>query len=343
MKRVKRYLGLLIVLCSILLVAQPVLADGSEQIAVVGRDYVLESGQTLSHDLAVVGGGLTLQAGSQVLGSVAVTGGNVVVAGHIKGDLVVIGGSLNLGNTAIVDGDVVTLGSINRDAGAIVRGQILTGLGASADRRSFDRIASIGSMVRSGQWIQGIVSILGIFLLLCLCVMLATLLGAIWPEKIRIVGVTMRANWLQCLGTGLLTLLVGVILVPILVVICIGIPVAVVLLLALAISGLVGWAALGQYVGERMLQALNIRASSLVQTAAGVTLLTLLALIPCLGTLMTVIVGSVAIGAVLLSRFGTIGYPLATLPGTGSGALAAPPDPVSTPVVSPGNPLDPEA
>jgi hypothetical protein len=312
MRLAKRHLLLLALLSCLLLIAQPVLADGAGQAAVVGRDYVLRSGQTLNHDLAVVGGKLTLQAGSQVIGSVAVTGGNVVVAGHITGDLVVIGGSLELANTAVVDGDIVTLGSINQAAGAIVRGQVLTGLGATADRRSLDRIASLGSLVQSGQWLRSIVGVFGVLFLICLVTALATMLGAIWPEKIQTVSTVMRANWLQCLGAGILTLLVVVILVPILVIICIGIPVAVVLLIVLAISGLAGWTAIGKIVGNRALQTVKFQANSLVQTLAGTLLLTLLALIPCLGTLMAAIVGSMGIGAVLLTRFGTLGYPRLT-------------------------------
>lgn len=344
MRLVKRHLLLLLLLSCLLLVAQPVLADGAGQVAVVGRDYVLKSGQTLNHDLAVVGGRLTLQPSSQVVGSVAVTGGNVVVAGHITGDLVVIGGSMELANTAIVDGDIVTLGSINRAVGAIVRGQVLTGLGASADRRSLDRMASLGSLVQSGQWLRSIVGVFGVLFLICLVTALATLLGAIWPEKIQTVSAAMRVNWLQCLGAGLLTLLVVVILVPILVIICIGIPVAIVLLIVLVISGLAGWTAIGKIVSGRVLQALKIQANPLVQTLTGTMLLTLLALIPCLGILMALIVGSVGIGAVLLTRFGTLGYPRLAPQASGTDIHSAPTDSVSTAILAgPGDQPGPEA
>lgn len=342
MRLIKQHLLILVLLSCLLLVAQPVLADGAGQVAVVGHDYVLESGQTLNHDLAVVGGKLTLQPSSQVMGSVAVTGGNVVVAGHITGDLVVIGGSLELANTAIVDGDIVTLGSINRAAGAIVRGQILTGLDASIDRHSLDRMASLGSLVQSGQWLHSIVGIFGVFFLICLVTALATLLEAIWPEKIQTVSVTMRANW-QCLGAGLLTLLVVVILVPILVVICIGIPVAVVILIMLVISGLAGWTAIGKIVGGRVLRDLRIQANPLVQTLAGTMLLTLLALIPCLGTLMAAIVGSMGIGAVLLTRFGTLAYPRLAPQASGTDTHSAPTNSASTAKrAGPGDQPDPE-
>jgi hypothetical protein len=331
-----------LVLSCLLIAAQPVLADGSGPEPVVGQDYVLAPGQTMSHDLAVVGGKLTLQAGSLVRGSVAAMGGNVVAAGHITGDLVVLGGSLDLADTAIVDGDIVTLGAINRSPGAIVRGQIVTGIEVSRNLGALDRLASISSPVQSSRWLNVILSVFGAIFMVCLVVVLVTILAAIWPEKIKTVGIAMRANWLQCLGAGLLTLLVVVILVPILVVICIGIPVAVVLLLGLAASGLVGWAASGKYVGERALQVLNIKASPLVQTLSGAALITLLAMIPCLGALMAVIVVSIGIGAVFLTRFGTRSFPQPVIQGNGTGVLPVSTDSGITKPVNPGGQSNPE-
>jgi hypothetical protein len=87
-------------------------------------------------------------------------------------------------------------------------------------------------------------------------------------------------------------------------------------LLALAVAGLFGWAGVGALVGERFLKAVNARQATPVWSAAlGTLLISLVAaglgFLPCIGVvawIATFVVGCFGLGAVVLTRFGTRPY-----------------------------------
>jgi hypothetical protein len=73
------------------------------------------------------------------------------------------------------------------------------------------------------------------------------------------------------------------------------------------VAWLVGWVAVGLWLGQRLLQALNVRnASSIGEVALGVFLITVLTQLPaCIGFFISLVIGSMGLGAVVLTRFGT--------------------------------------
>ena len=78
---------------------------------------------------------------------------------------------------------------------------------------------------------------------------------------------------------------------------------------------LFGWTAVGLLVGQRLLAALKVQETNqLVAVLVGVLLISLLTAVPCLGWLFAVVVGSLGLGAVVLTRFGTMAYPPAPAP-----------------------------
>jgi hypothetical protein len=119
------------------------------------------------------------------------------------------------------------------------------------------------------------------------------------------------------LGFGLLTLAVTALATPVLILICIGIPVAIVLWLAESLAGLFGWLTAGLLVGRRIFQAFKADDTPpILESAAGVAALSLLSAIPCLGPLLSLLVAAWGLGAVILSRAGTLPYPRAeSVPG----------------------------
>jgi hypothetical protein len=112
------------------------------------------------------------------------------------------------------------------------------------------------------------------------------------------------------IGVGFLTFFVSALLIPLLVVICIGIPVAILLGLALAAASIYGWIVMGILVGERLLRAAKVQEPEALGSALlGVFLITLISATPlCIGFLFTLAVASWGLGAVILTRFGTIPY-----------------------------------
>lgn len=289
---------------------------------VFGSSFTLSSGQTLDGDLVVMGGAVTLQRDSTVKGDVAVFGGRVNVEGTIEGDIAVIGGSLQLGPNAKVEGDAVSLGgSISRDPDSIVEGDIESG--AKPDRGNgffdgFDNFTDQPSRGGFGNWI--IRYFLGGFSAIAWAAILAALgvlLIVLIPRPTERVATTASLNPLITFGVGFVTVVLSVPVILILSITICLIPLAFAIGAAVTIALIFGWIAVGWYIGKRLLVALKAKnPTPILEVVVGVIALTvawkLPAVVPCVGWLVSwtilFIVGSIGIGAVILSRAGTRTY-----------------------------------
>ncbi|NIV40504.1 MAG: hypothetical protein GWN58_67215, partial [Anaerolineae bacterium] len=138
-------------------------------------------------------------------------------------------------------------------------------------------------------------------------------------------------------GIGLLTVVAATALVIALALtICLS-PAAALVALALGAAGLFGWIGVGAQVGERLLRALNVREIAPLWAAGlGTLLITLVGMglsvafcLALLGWLMILVLGCLGLGAVVLTRFGTMAY----VPSTGAEPgppRPTPPAPVQT-------------
>jgi hypothetical protein len=309
--------------------ATPTLADGSppgdDGVVIWNEDYTLEEDEQLDGDLVVFNGDVTLKTGSHVEGSVIVWNGSADVEGAVGGDLVVSSGDIYLGDDAQVEGDVVCTWNchLEQEEGARVGGGIIEGIPMPGfrfeDRRGFpipvpslptfwvsDAGQVLGWVLRA---IRGVASILVV-------ATVAGLVALIWPQQTAQVGrVVVEAPW-PSFGIGLLTAVAAVVLiVALLFTICLS-PVAALAALALGAAGLFGWICIGALVGERLLQAINARETApLWASGLGTLLITLisaglsvaLCLAP-LGWALVFVLGGLGLGAVVLTRFGTMAY-----------------------------------
>jgi purine-cytosine permease-like protein len=99
-------------------------------------------------------------------------------------------------------------------------------------------------------------------------------------------------------------------------------PAAVLVALALSAAGLLGWLAVGARIGRRFLRALKAgKVTPLWSASLGTLIITLVAVglsnafcLSPLGWLLTFLVGCFGLGAVVLTRFGTVHY----VPGQGA-------------------------
>ena len=118
-------------------------------------------------------------------------------------------------------------------------------------------------------------------------------------------------------GVGLLTMIVAPALLLIMAITLILIPVSLLGFLILGIAGAVWLAVLGLMVGRQLAIWLKQPWSDPVNAGVGTLVLTLLSsmlnLIPCLGWLANALIWFIALGAVVLTRFGTQVYPAPTL------------------------------
>jgi hypothetical protein len=309
--------------------ATPVFADGDGGRIIFGESFTLESGERMDGDLVVLGGSVVLETRSRVEGNVVVMGGSIRVAGEVEGDVVTFGGNAVLRSTAVVDGDLVTIGgNVQRDHGAVVRGNEVEGL----EFEGFPRIESFPKRLHfdtwGSRWSSPLFDIVGDIVGALALAALGLLVVLFWPKQTEVVGHTVLIAPLASAGVGLLTFVVAVVLIVLLAItICLS-PVAFLLGVALLVAGIFGWIAIGLLVGQRLLEALNVKGiTSLMAVAAGTLLISVLRAIPCLGDIFAFVVGCAGLGAVVLTRFGRQTYPLST--GVPS-APPAPPAPIQT-------------
>jgi hypothetical protein len=132
------------------------------------------------------------------------------------------------------------------------------------------------------------------------------------PAQTKQVSDTAEKSTLPSLGVGCLTLLAAFPLFILLIILIITIPAALLLPVALIVAWLFGWIALGRLVGEKVMEALKARESlnvPIVAVVVGIILLAIVGAVPFVGWLISLVVGLIAIGAVVLTRFGTRPYP----------------------------------
>ncbi|MGQ9717959.1 MAG: hypothetical protein ACUVR6_09790 [Anaerolineae bacterium] len=306
-----------VALVTMLTMAVPAFAsDGQPPGQIVfGQDFTLQSGQILDSDLVVFGGNVNIEAGSHVRGAVVVWGGDAEIAGTVEKDVFVLGGDLHLAGTAQVEGGLAVLGgTVQKDPGAQVRGEQMIGpmqwfgwhsgwmVGPWVWQAPTDHLGGVLSIIL----LRGVTTILRVILMAGL----AGLVALLWPRAAARVGRSALEWPLNAFGMGLLTLIVGILLaVGLIITLCLA-PVGAALALALVVAVLFGQLAIGIVIGERLMPTLTPRAVSPFWTAAlGAGLLTLLIelldLIPCVGWVGGFLVTCAALGAVVLTRFGT--------------------------------------
>ncbi len=195
---------------------------------------------------------LAVAADEVVLGDVVAIMGDAEVAGHVQGDVVVVLGHLTLMETAEVDGEVVSvLGGLDRAAGARIGSLTVVDPGISL------LPGSLG--LPGGGWGEFAAWQTGFVLLL----LLVLLLLAVAPRP-RLLAVldTVSRRPAESMGLGLLLAVFGHLavlgLAAILVLTVIGIPVALLLVLAVALFDLVAVGVAGASMGRALCARLGL-------------------------------------------------------------------------------------
>jgi hypothetical protein len=298
-------------------VAMPVWADdGNGEVILFGENLVIHEDETVDGNVVIFGGTVELRDGGRVRGDVACIGGTALIDGRIDGSLVVIGGTVDLESNAVVNEDLFTLGSsVSRAEGATVRGERIEGLEFNwSEWRGFPQDWRRGEpwRWRGNAVVDWFGSLVGLVVRTLALVALGVVLVLVFPRQTGQVGQTVTQLPVPSAGVGMLTFVVLLMAVPLLVIICIGIPVVVLLALAFVAAQLLGRTAIGLWVGERLLQALNVsNRQPVLEVAVGVVLIELLTAVPCIGWLLGAAISLAGLGAVVLTRFGTVPYPLA--------------------------------
>jgi hypothetical protein len=303
-------------------------ADNQPDEFVFGGDYTLESGETLREGLVVFGGSATIEQGATVNGDVVIMGGSLTSDGLIEGSVLIMGGQAELGETAVVKGDLSTLGgTLNRAPGATVEGEVVGeipgvfGFSTHANpivippfESDFMRGINYIPPVWGGLWFLWVP-----FAMLTMAA-LAMVIVMFWPKPVERVANAVVSQPLVSGGMGLLTLIVLPFALLFMVLTCVLILAIPVVAIVLGGATLLGWTALGLELGKRIAIALKQDWHPAVAAGIGVFVLTLVAAgvdqafqivwwLSCVGWVIPTLIGVVALGAALLTRFGTRNYP----------------------------------
>jgi hypothetical protein len=319
-----------LVVVVLLLPVTPVLADDEPPgITIFGEDYTVESGTTIKGNLTVFDGDVIVEDSGTVAGTIVIWGGNAEIEGTVEGDLIVSGGEIYLGEDAWVQGDIVCSWDCSveqeedaRVDGEIVEGVVLPQIPSVPEIKGLPpmniQVAEPGNIF--GPLFNFVSNIISAFVVAALAVLVALLL----PKPVTRVGQTMTQAVVPSLGYGLLTALAaGAAIISLVLTICLS-PIGILAGLVLLAAGLFGWICFGAVIGERLLKAFNVQAVEPVWAAGLGTLIVSLVValidaglsfVCCLGVLVwaaVFVLGCAGLGAVVLTRFGSQPYPLAT-------------------------------
>ncbi|HEY3311038.1 MAG TPA: hypothetical protein VGK00_05295 [Anaerolineales bacterium] len=282
------------------------LADGP----IFGSNFTLKSGETLNEDLVVFGGSILIEKDAKVNGSVVLLGGSLTLDGEVTKDVVVVGGSSKLGADTHVHGNLVTFGAtLIRDTGARVDGDVIN----NTDRPVLPTTPGVTSVPQSQAnplWQGFLVLFQSIMLAL-----LATLIAMFLPNHMRRVADAIVTQPFAAFGMGLLTLVMFIVAIVALalfslfiITLFVTIPLIVIISIVFAAATVLGWLALGMEVGVRIAELFKSEWALPLAAGVGVFILNLVAqsvsFIPCIGGLLSGILGFAGLGAVFMTRFG---------------------------------------
>lgn len=272
---------------------------------VLGDSCVIPDGQTFNGDIVVFGGMVTLEQGATVDGDLALTGGSLEVYGTLNGDLVSTGGFVHLHDGAEINGDITRIGgNLVQDAGSEVNGNIITttNSGIQVPENGFD-------FSRMREAFKPIRNFFGSIFQALAFAIIAIIVALVAPNGTDRLAKTIRSNFALCLGMGALGFIVVFLGSFLFAITLIGIPLAILVLIAFSIMLVFGWIGLGLELGKRMEKLFKTTWSSSIATGLGTLTLSLamalIGWIPCLGWLVVILVAMVGFGSVVLTRFGT--------------------------------------
>jgi hypothetical protein len=240
-------------------------------------------------------GPLVVAIGEQLEQAVAVLG-PVDVHGEVLGDAVSVGSDVVVRSTGVVEGNAVAVGgNVVVEPGGQVAGDRV----AIAEPNAGASVAfALGDETPKGL-VRGVFRQLSVLS----CLMGAgVLLMGLWPQNVErvarplgdrpfwygIAGAILTASFV--VGSGLLAITL------------VGIPLAVLLSIVLAVAWLLGVVAVCKAIGERF--PVLERNGAWATFLAGAVILGAVSLLPYVGPLLVVLVGFPAVGAALLTRLG---------------------------------------
>jgi len=286
----------------------------------LNENFVLNSGEQRDGDQVIVANQITMQPESSINGDATLIADQVRMEGEIQGDAVIIADWVRLGNTAHITGDLsVCTNSLDQRTDAQVDGEI------RRECNKGDRATASGT-VQSGfdGWRQSFVLRLGSAIASSLLFgALAALTTVIFPEPLVRISRSARQAPAITGGTGCLMLVLAIGLsviyaISLILIIPLALlPFVMIAWVALFVASAVGWVALAEPFGRMLFRWMGIEERTPMVTAmlGGIALALLVRIwsvfwfTEWITGIATLVLGSIGLGAVVLTRLGTQPYP----------------------------------
>lgn len=247
-----------------------------------GEDIEVSAGTYMDGDVVTMGGDITVYG--RVGGDCVSIGGDVTLAdgAEVEGDVVCMGGTLTLGDSVVIGSDAVSLwGGLDMAPSARIGGHVSeVGVGGAFPKIDlWDGHRGVGSRV---------LGFMGRLVWVLLLVGMGLVAFSVFPTRMRRVADTVEHRTIVTFLAGMAGWILWLPAVLLLCITLVGIPVAILLVVFTPIMALLGYLAVAEVVGKRLVTRLGITPA---------------------GTFKTMLVGVGALeGAVLLGKFlGLIG------------------------------------
>jgi cytoskeletal protein CcmA (bactofilin family) len=272
----------------------------------IGDVYVLKNHEKIDGNLAGIGTTLVIEDGATVMGDVSLIGSQIEIFGRVAGDINMFAGTTDIHNTAIVTGSINQIAhQINIDPGALISGEINTfAFPTQLNIGDAGKLENILDWLQPTGWIT--FQLIRNLVLTFITVLIIFLFKIPTLRVARCIKKNIAVSW----GVGLLVILAAPIVSLFLIItICLS-PIGIVLFLAFLIADIWGWAGICFLIGDNLTHWLKLEWSEKAKTAVGAVLLglvsTLLAILPCVGFMVSTMISAVGLGGVVISKLGTI-------------------------------------
>jgi hypothetical protein len=273
---------------------------------IIAQTFTLKAGNVINGDMVAIGSSISLEPGSLINGNVQLFGSSLESRGIIKGNLNLFAGSGHLRNGSILNGDVNQLfNNVIIEKDAQVTGEVNT---VSFPSAPAEQIA--GLVKNFTNWLNSKNWLLWDILRVIVTSLLALLAGIFLKKRIMVMSQQIQTQPLLSWGTGLFLITLTPILGIILIITICFLPLGMLLIIALAFLYLTGWIMLGITTGTLMQSFLKTQWPLELQAFLGALVFglatSLVGKIPCLGWTFNILLGCAGLGAMIITRFGSV-------------------------------------
>jgi hypothetical protein len=257
----------------------------------VAHELIISTTEWICGRATALGGGVTVLG--RVGGDVVVIGGRATIAGQVDGAVTAVGGNVTLLQGARVGGSVQAYGGSVQTKGDV---QVGGGIQREPSLSTFGQV----------QWPFVVPGISALVPRLIFWALAGLLVARFLPAPLRRVESALRGQPAASLLLGVGATIAALAISVLLIITCLGIPVAAVLLFVIWVAWVVGTVAVGLWLGKAIFRVALPRdgRAVLLPAVLGVLLLTIAEGIPCLGGVLLLLVSALGLGAVLLSFLG---------------------------------------